>query len=673
MDCKRRPDYVLPYKKRLSALHAYYEKKFSDIRHEWEKFVSGRDDIDTSVIPSGILSAWRRCREWKLNPKKKPEPPILSLPELQTLLARHETLLQAALPLIVNFKKFVEGSRFLICLFCEEGYQLHVDVADDYKKIALAVRLVPGACWREEIVGANAFAQVLADKKPVQFFGPQHYNRAYHGETASSAPIFNPRDEFIGGVSLVSSYYGTNPDTLSLAVSLAQAIENRLKTQEALEAVIVASSYRQAILSAIPEALIAVDQTGRIAMVNDNALSILGLDRSIEGKSIRDVWGPENTDLFEIALGDKIVTDAEIRIASRFSERDFTVSASPIEKTDGARIGRILIVQELKRVRKMATKMIGAKAAYRIEDISGRNEKFLKTVEHIRIAARSDSNVLLLGESGTGKDLFAQAIHNEGSRVSGPFIAVNCASIPRDLIASELFGHSEGAFTGSRRGGNTGKFELADGGTIFFDEIAETSLEFQTALLRVVEERSIVRVGGTSTRPVNVRIISATNKNLLEEIKKGTFRSDLYYRLNVFCIETVPLRERPDDIPILIDSFIRKYGNALDKRITRVSDEVLDILGTYPWPGNIRELQNVIERMMNVAQNSRLTADLIPHEIAHWRYRESYNPELPSRREQEKAMIVNMMKMDIPRNKIAEKMNIARSTLYRKLKEYGLE
>jgi len=160
---------------------------------------------------------------------------------------------------------------------------------------------------------------------------------------------------------------------------------------------------------------------------------------------------------------------------------------------------------------------------------------------------------------------------------------------------------------------------------------------------------------------------------LLEEIKKGTFRSDLYYRLNVFCIETVPLRERPDDIPILIDSFIRKYGNALDKRITRVSDEVLDILGTYPWPGNIRELQNVIERMMNVAQNSRLTADLIPHEIAHWRYRESYNPELPSRREQEKAMIVNMMKMDIPRNKIAEKMNIARSTLYRKLKEYGLE
>ncbi len=673
MDCDKPSDYVLPYKKRLSALHTYYEKKFSEIRSQWEKFVAGLDDVAPDIIPADILAAWRRCRSRKQDARKKPLPPILDATDLQDLLVRHDTLLQAALPIIADFKKFVEGSRFLICLFCEEGYLLHVDVAPDYKKIALAVRLVPGASWREEIAGANAFAQVLAHKKPVQFFGPQHYNRAYHGETASSAPIFSPQGDFIGGVSLVSSYYGTNPDTLSLAVSLAQAIENSLKTQAALEAATVAAGYQQALLAAIPEALVAVDQSGGIVMANDKALAILGLDPGVTGKNIREIWGRENEDFFQIALGDKVVADDEIRITSRFSERDLTVSASPIETPDGRVIGRMLILQELKRVRKMATRMIGAKAAYRIEDISGRNEKFLKTVDHARIAARSDSNVLLLGESGTGKDLFAQAIHNEGSRRNGPFIAINCASIPRDLIASELFGHSEGAFTGSRRGGSTGKFELADGGTIFFDEIAETSLEFQTALLRVVEERSIVRVGGTSTRPVNVRIISATNKNLLEEIKKGTFRSDLYYRLNVFCIETVPLRERADDIPILVDAFIRKYRDALGKHITRVNEDVLAILENYPWPGNIRELQNVIERMMNVAQNGRLTAELIPHEIAHWRYRESYNPALPSRQEQEKAMILNMMKMDIPRNKIAEKMNIARSTLYRKLKEYGLE
>ncbi|MFO7569081.1 MAG: sigma 54-interacting transcriptional regulator, partial [Smithellaceae bacterium] len=278
-----------------------------------------------------------------------------------------------------------------------------------------------------------------------------------------------------------------------------------------------------------------------------------------------------------------------------------------------------------------------------------------------------------LGESGTGKDLFAQAIHNAGARKSGPYVAINCASIPRDLIASELFGHSEGAFTGSRRGGNTGKLELADGGTIFFDEIAETSLEFQTVLLRVVEEKAIVRVGGTSTRPVDVRIIAATNKNLIEEIKKGSFRSDLYYRLNVFSIETVPLRDRRDDVPILIERFIQKYGAMMGKKIVRVDDAVIDILENYPWPGNIRELQNIIERMMNVAQTPELTKDLIPHEIAHWRYKETSSPALPTRQEHEKEMIINMMKMDIPRNKIAEKMNMARSTLYRKLKEYGLE
>ncbi|HQK99755.1 MAG TPA: hypothetical protein PK090_03220, partial [Smithellaceae bacterium] len=167
MDCDKPSDYVLPYKKRLSALHTYYEKKFSEIRSQWEKFVAGLDDVAPDIIPADILAAWRRCRSRKQDARKKPLPPILDATDLQDLLVRHDTLLQAALPIIADFKKFVEGSRFLICLFCEEGYLLHVDVAPDYKKIALAVRLVPGASWREEIAGANAFAQVLAHKKPV--------------------------------------------------------------------------------------------------------------------------------------------------------------------------------------------------------------------------------------------------------------------------------------------------------------------------------------------------------------------------------------------------------------------------------------------------------------------------------------------------------------------------
>ena len=199
------------------------------------------------------------------------------------------------------------------------------------------------------------------------------------------------------------------------------------------------------------------------------------------------------------------------------------------------------------------------------------------------------SNVLLLGKSGTGKDIFAQSIHNASDRKNGPYVAINCGAIPRDLIASELFGHEEGAFTGSRRGGNQGKFELADGGTIFLDEIAETPLELQTALLRVIEDKSVLRIGGTRVRPVDVRIIAATNKDLRDEVQKGNFREDLYYRANVFAIEMVPLCERLDDIPLLTDHFIKQCASAMKKNIARVDKKIMDVFMSYTWPGNVRE------------------------------------------------------------------------------------
>ena len=673
MECNERSGYVVPYKKRLSFLHKFYEDKFKATRSEWGKFVAGRMDIDTAVIPQDILNSWQHCHDLGLNPFKKPAPPVLSPDELQTLLDDNKNLIHAGLPLIDNFKKFIPVTRFLVCLFDRQGYLLEVRADNEYKKLAQSTRLTPGALWTEETVGANSFASVMATKKPVQYFGPQHYNRAYHGETASSAPIFDPQGKFIGGISLVSNYYGANPHTLVLAVSIAQAIENSIKIKEALEAAQIANSYQQAVISAIPEAMIAFDPAGRVTMINENALKMLRLTKNADGRHIREILDADNPDFFSIVEGNKMATDAEVRIVSKYVDNDFTVSSSPIHCSQGRIIGKIIILNELKRVKKLVAKMIGAKANFHIADICGNHPRFLKTVEHVQIAAKSDSNVLLLGESGTGKDVFAQAIHNAGARKNGPYVAINCASIPRDLIASELFGHSEGAFTGSRRGGNTGKFELADGGTIFFDEIAETSLEFQVALLRVVEERSIVRVGGANVRPVDVRIVAATNKNIMEEIRKGTFRSDLYYRLNVFTIETIPLRDRKDDIPLLIDSFIRKYGSALDKKVNRIHDNVLKILKNYPWPGNIRELQNVIERMMNVAQGHEMTLDLVPDEILHWQYKGEPQAETGSAKDREKEAIIRLMKMDVPRNKIAEKMNMARSTFYRKLKEHGLD
>ena len=426
-------------------------------------------------------------------------------------------------------------------------------------------------------------------------------------------------------------------------------------------------------ISSIQEALIAVDSAGRVTLINDNARKRFGLDAAkVEGRRIRDLFSHENSQFFTLIENNETITDTEVRISSRNISGDYTLTCNPILSPEQNVIGKIIILNEIKRAKSMVTKMMGASANFHFEDIYGQNSRFLMTVDQARMVSQSSSNVLLLGKSGTGKDIFAQAIHNLSDRRNGPYLAINCGAIPRDLIASELFGHEEGAFTGSRRGGNQGKFELADGGTLFLDEIAETPLELQTALLRVIEDKSVLRIGGTRVRPVDVRIIAATNKDLREEVRKGNFREDLYYRANVFAIEMVPLVERLDDIPLLADHFIKQYASAMKKRIARVDKKVIETFMNYTWPGNVRELQNAIERMINFLKTAELTCDLIPDHIKHGRLPAETRETFEAPQEAERKMIEQMLARKIRKNRIAEKMNISRATLYRKMKLFEL-
>ena len=242
------------------------------------------------------------------------------------------------------------------------------------------------------------------------------------------------------------------------------------------------------------------------------------------------------------------------------------------------------------------------------EEIVGASPTLTAVLSRVSKVASSDSTVLITGETGTGKELVARAIHRRSPRASRAFISVNCAAIPRDLIASELFGHEKGAFTGAvqRR---LGRFELADGGTIFLDEVGELSSETQVALLRVLQEREFERLGGRDRIRVDVRVIAATNRDLSEAVADGTFRQDLFYRLNVFPLEMPPLRERREDIPVLVEYFIGRYARKAGKKFRRVSRRTLDRLTAYPWPGNVRELQNVIERSVIVSDTDEFTVD----------------------------------------------------------------
>jgi transcriptional regulator with PAS, ATPase and Fis domain len=277
--------------------------------------------------------------------------------------------------------------------------------------------------------------------------------------------------------------------------------------------------------------------------------------------------------------------------------------------------------------------------------------------------------VLITGESGTGKEVFAQAIHNASNRRGGPFVAINCAAIPRDLLASELFGYDEGAFTGARRGGNIGKFELADGGTLFLDEIGDMPLDMQVVLLRVIEERNLVRIGGKKSIPVNVRIIAATHKDLAHEVANNRFRADLYYRLNVINIQLPPLRDRKGDIPLLVN----KFASLLQWREVRIDSDAQSAIINYSWPGNIRELRNVIESALGQSDDGVISLSALPENIRSSTHLNAAaeKPAIPR--------IIPMKKLesDIIRDALdkcngnvslaARQLGISRSTVYRKL------
>jgi len=242
------------------------------------------------------------------------------------------------------------------------------------------------------------------------------------------------------------------------------------------------------------------------------------------------------------------------------------------------------------------------------EEIVGTSQPLRAVMARVLKAARTDSTVLITGETGTGKELIARAIHKKSERAGRAFVSVNCASIPRDLIASELFGHEKGAFTGALQR-RLGRFELAEGGTIFLDEIGELSAEMQVALLRVLQEREFQRVGGNLSIRADVRVIAATHRDLPGAIADGTFRSDLFYRINVFPVELPPLRERKEDIHLLIEYFIDRYASKAGKKIRRIEKKSLDLLRSYPWPGNIRELQNVVERSVILCDSETFSVD----------------------------------------------------------------
>lgn len=592
--------------------------------HQIWKMVHQNGHCDGISISDDIRQSWTRSKAAGVNQYKRYCDYVLDIRELETLKSNNRTLLEQAEIMLGHLNQFLGETGFVFvlsdhkagCILMRVGGQAAMAFANHSN-------MVEGSVWTEETMGTTSGLMASISKKPVQFFGYENYCRVASFACSASSPIFDENGEVVGIITLSGPYHLVNHHTLGMVVAASRAIERQMALKDAYEKSEVAyqhsemeNLFKTTIMDSMSEGVLTLDPEGKLTHINQIAAKCLGINykKSI-GAKLADLMAPENERFFfDISNAHKMSNETRL-IKHKDEMVKLAVSCTPLIGKKGRNMGNVVILQQMKQYKRLIERLSGSQANITFDNIIGESKEFQFVIQSAKIAAESDSNVLLLGESGVGKDMFAQAIHNASSRSGEPFFAINCAALPRELISSELFGYEEGAFTGARKGGNPGKFELADQGTVFLDEIGEMPLDLQGTLLRFIEEGTLIRLGGREIIPINVRIIAASNKDLLEEVKKGNFRLDLYYRLDVINIKIPPLRDRKDDIPRLSQHFIEVIGPKLRKRIEGIEEQALELLIRYNWPGNIRELSNVIERAINFANNEVLTLHDISAEV----------------------------------------------------------
>lgn len=486
------------------------------------------------------------------------------------------------------------------------------------------------------------------------------------------------------------------------AVAVFRDVTEMQQIAAELEDVKNLKSTLESIIESLYEGIVVVDKNGIITMMNRAYGEFLEVDPvKAVGRHVAEVI--PNTRMHVVAVSGK----AEVADLQQIHTHNAVVTRIPVVK-DGEVVGAVgkMMFKDVKDLKLLAGKIsqlqteldyykdelrkaLGGK--YTIENIIGRSER-MEWLKGIALkAAKGVSTVLILGESGTGKELFAHAVHNSGPRRNGSFIKINCAALPENLLESELFGYEEGAFTSARKGGKPGKFQLADGGSIFLDEIGDMTLAMQAKLLRVLQEREIERVGGTKTIKVDVRVIAATNKDLEAMVERGEFRQDLYYRLNIITLNIPPLRERREDIGLLCSSLLRKISSQTGQEVRGLSAEVQQMFEEYEWPGNVRELENVLERAANLMDEEEtcITLEHLPAALKKKIAKGKEKPPADDRpgltagtRPALDGVVGDAARQAIcqaleaaggNRSLAAKMLGIHRSGLYQKLRKYGIK
>ena len=532
--------------------------------------------------------------------------------------------------------------------------------------------LAAGSCWSEAAAGPNAAEQSVRERGVFVTPSNERPGAPLGGFTMAAAPLFG-HDRALEGCVALLAHRGVEPAILwSLAVLCAETASAQVALSVRNEGLRRSLAEQVAIIENISDGLLVVERDGRVHHMNGPAGRILNLvpDESV-GRRFSDLLD------FEPILGPVFLSgtgyyDRELIIDTPTRHLHLMDTVIPIKNEAGEVEAVVNTFREIQRARRMAHEMAGSQARYTFADIIGSSDALRHAVDRARKAARGTANILLTGESGTGKEVFAQALHAASSRAQGPFVAINCAALPRDLIESELFGFAAGSFTGAHRTGRPGKFELASAGTIFLDEITEMPLDVQAKLLRVLQEREVTRIGDSRAIPIDVRLVSACNRDIRALVQRREFREDLYYRLDVVGIAIPSLRERASDIELLANHFLRRYATALNKKLFRLSDQARRQILAYDWPGNIRQLENTVERIVNLSDDgAELEFDLPTREI-HPRKPTVSAPLRTLREVEHDAIRAALSECRDNVTQAASALGISRGTLYAKISEYAI-
>jgi transcriptional regulator of acetoin/glycerol metabolism len=624
---------------------------------------------DDGIVPEGLLPepierSWSRLAEsgqtLELNPKIAP----LTQHELDVVREQNTRLLHQARPEMETLHAQIVGTQSMVILTDAQGTILHALGDAAFINKAQRVALRPGVSWSEENTGTNAIGTALVEQAPVMVMGAEHYYSQNTFLNCSAAPILDPHGQTIGVLDVSGDYRQPPAHTMALVRMSAQMIENRLFNAEFAREITLHFHARSEFIGSLWEGIAVFSPEGKLLAINRNGGVQLGLKHVGIGHTSFE-------HLFDAAL------------ASVLSQSRKGVPV-PLKTTMGRQLfvrvnaGASVGLRQETRVRRPADQVEIERPALVEPELSmldlldSGDPQLRKAIERIRKVLRRDIPILVEGETGTGKELLAKAIHLSSGR-KGVFVAINCASIPEGLIEAELFGYEEGAFTGAKRNGVPGKILQANGGTLFLDEIGEMPLSLQARLLRVLQDREVVPLGGGKATSVDFALVSATNRKLLDRVEQGYFREDLYYRLNGLRVTLPPLRER-QDLEVLVARILdEEAGHPVE-----LHEETLGVLRRHPWRGNVRQLRNVLRAALafvergEVMQLHHLPEDFIEEEMKGGRVESQGLRHSPSSaRFADEAGTISEVIRQCGGNmtEAAKQLGIGRATLYRKVKQ----